>query len=103
MDFDYSYTFQKGNQWIKTDNVFNLSNEILSRVETTKRSRQMLQRREIEVDSSEFIPSDILPQLKGKEMQKIKKTVNIEFKGTRNCIWGFEIAFISICYKICMC
>lgn len=98
VSFDYSFAFQKGNQWVRIDNVFNLSNEILSRVDTTKKSRKISQRREIEIDSSEFIPSDILPQPNTKEMQKIKKTVNIEFKGTQKdlVVWGFILLIPNV-------
>jgi len=48
MNFDHSYTFEKGTSWIKIPNVFNLSNNIVKRMKATKRNTYLQQQKEVE-------------------------------------------------------
>lgn len=81
MSFDHSYTFQRGTQWVRTPNIFNLSNDILVRVESGKKNRYVHKQKEIDCDPDEIIQSDIIPQSRTTNSTVMKKTVNIEIGG----------------------
>jgi hypothetical protein len=81
MNFDHSYTFERGTQWVRTPNIFNMSNEILNRVEASKKGRYIHKDKEVEYESVEIIQSDIIPRSESSESNKIMKTVTIEVGG----------------------
>jgi len=81
MSFDYSYLFEDSH-WMRIPNVFNLQNEILSKVETTKQVRNIQhQSRELNLDPEEVFKRDIFTQDESKSMLNVEKTVNIELQG----------------------
>jgi hypothetical protein len=81
MNFDHSYTFERGTQWVRTPNIFNLSNEILNRVEASKKGRYIHKNKGVGYESAEIIQSDILQRSDSSESNKIMRTVTIEVGG----------------------
>lgn len=48
MNFDFSYMFERGKQWKRIPNIFNLSNEIVARVRSSSKMKYVQQRTEVE-------------------------------------------------------
>lgn len=77
LSFDYSYQFKKGESWRRVSNIFNLTNRMLSHVESPRVRHDFVQHssHEIEIDDDEDIrQSDILPrELSDKKDNSINK------------------------------